>query len=319
MDRRHSRSLAATCAVMLGFAFAACTTPLSKGYEIHTGDVTCDEANRLVYAALRDMRMTVTEFTPAKPGQTGKLRAVRRDTSAGKLSGGVEIRCEADRVHIVADQHGDLLGDKEFERGVFLGVTGRGDLEVIREGRYATGEVRRRDHVLPPDSTSSRAAVESASAAARTAASSAVESALVVRVEALRGFASVLDFDADLSALGVLPVKVFIRNGTKRVYDFDPGTIVVANASARVSALTLDEAQQKLDSAVGVGEAAASTVGDVAAARKAMAEKSLAGGRIAPGIVREGFVYFPLGDYDRARMSMIDVATGEREGFVVDF
>ena len=60
-------------------------------------------------------------------------------------------------------------------------------------------------------------------------------------------------------------------------------------------------------------------LGDVAAAARLLREKTLVGGRIAPGAVRSGFVYFPLGAYDRARLLMIDVATGEAEGFAVDF
>ena len=54
---------------------AGCITPVSKGYEIHTADLSCDEANRQVYAALRDMDMEITSFTPAKPGQTGHGQA----------------------------------------------------------------------------------------------------------------------------------------------------------------------------------------------------------------------------------------------------
>jgi hypothetical protein len=32
-----------------------------------------------------------------------------------------------------------------------------------------------------------------------------------------------------------------------------------------------------------------------------------------------GYLYFPDGDYDRARVTMTDAATGETEGFVVEF
>jgi hypothetical protein len=297
---------------------ASCVTPLSKGYEIHTSDLACDEANRLVYAALGDMRMEVTAFTPAKPGQTGSLRAVRRADGGSKLSGSVEVRCEGGRVHVVANQDSDLLGDKEFERGVFLGVTGRGNLEVVREGRLATGEVRRRDTGPLRQLTQTSEAAESPTLET-TPVARAAEPVLTVRVEALRGFASVLDFDADLSARGVLPVQVSIRNGTKRAYDFDPGSIVVTAGAQRspVRPFSLAEAQRRVESSP--ADAVDTSAGDLATARRLMAEKALAGGRIGPGAERAGFVYFPLGGYDRARMSMVDVATGESEGFVVDF
>lgn len=316
MHRRLSHRLIRIAVPLALVGAAACVQPISKGYEIHTGDVDCDEANRLVYAALRDMRMDVKSFTPAKPGQPGRLRAERGESAGGRLAGEVTIGCEAGRVDIVADQEGDLLGDKEFERGVFLGVTGRGELEVIREGRHATGEVRRK-------ANSSRATrTPAASAAGSTVAPSpaAHETSLVVRLEALRGFASVLDFDADLSACGVLPVKVVIRNGTRRAYEFNPSTIVVSGSQSREKVSPLSRgALERLLADGGASAPEAGEVGDLAVARSLVADKALGSGRISPGDAVEGFVFFPLADYDRARMFMTDVATGESEGFVVDF
>lgn len=291
---------------------AGCVTPVSKGYEIHTGDLSCDEANRQVYAALRDMQMEITAFTPAKPGQPGRVSAVRK-SETNPLAGDVSIRCEGGRVDIEADQRGDLLGDKQFERGIFLGVTGRADLEVVREGRYATGEVRRRG----PDAAAGPAAPSGVSApAAQPIPTAASTGSLDVEMEALRGFASVLDFDADLGAAGVLPVRVSIRNGTRRAYEFDPAAIVlsVSGRRTRVAALTPTEAYERVAAAGGDG-----SIGDARAARALLAEKALMGGRLSAGARREGFVYFPLGDYDRARLALTDAATGEVELFVVDF
>lgn len=303
---------------LISLLLGGCVTPVSQGLEVHTSDLSCDDANRLVYAALRDMRMEVTSFEAAKPGKPGSLTA-RRDESNAKLAGSVSIRCEAGRVDIVADQANDFLGDKEFERGVFLGVTGRGDLEVVREGRYATGEVRRREDAPTAGPESAPAAASASSKRPEVAPRRpprVADPVLTVRVEALRGFASVLDFDVDLSAVGVLPVKVSIRNGTQRAYDFDPRAMAVSVAGerSRVAPLTLDQAYQRLSSG---GDS--SEIGDVVTAKRIMAEKALSGGRIAAGEVREGFVYFSLADYERARFSMTDVATGESEGFVVDF
>lgn len=289
---------------------AGCITPISKGYEIHTADLSCDEANRQVYAALRDMDMEITSFTPARPGQAGHVSAVRK-SDTNPLAGNVDIRCEGGRVDIQADQRGDLLGDKQFERGIFLGVTGRADLEVVREGRLATGEVRRRTTESAPAQESTAAPAPSTPRVAPPAAAS-----LDVQMEAVRGFASVLDFDADLGGAGVLPVRVSLRNGTRRAYDFDPTAIVlnVSGQRTRVAPLTPADAYARL-AAAGANPA----LGDVNAARGLLAEKALAGGRLSPGASREGFVYFPLDDYDRARLSLVDAATGESESFVVDF
>jgi len=294
---------------------AGCVTPVSKGYEIHTGDLSCDEANRQVYAALRDMQMEITSFTPAKPGQPGHVSAVRKNET-NPLAGDVSIRCEGGRVDIEADQRGDLLGDKQFERGIFLGVTGRADLEVVREGRYATGEVRRRGVDAAAGEEARLAQPGPAAPDTQRVASSISAGSLDVEMEALPGFASVLDFDADLGAAGVLPVRVSIRNGTRRAYEFDPAAIAlsVSGERTRVSALTPGEAYARV-AAAGVD----GSIGDAQAAKALLAEKALGGGRLSPGASREGFVYFPLGDYDRARLALTDSATGEVESFVVDF
>jgi hypothetical protein len=136
-------------------------------------------------------------------------------------------------------------------------------------------------------------------------------------MEAVRGFASLLDFDADLGGAGVLPVRVSIRNGTRRAYDLDPAAIVlnVAGQRTRVVTLTPAEAHARLAAAAGANP----SLGDIAAAKALLAEKAISGGRLSPGASRQGFVYFPLGDYDRARLSLVDAATGESEAFVVDF
>jgi hypothetical protein len=303
--------------VVVGTALlgAGCLTPVSKGYEIHTADLTCDEANRQVYAALRDMQMEITAFTLAKPGQTGHVSGVRKSES-NPLAGDVEIRCERGRVDIEANQRGDLLGDKQFERGIFLAVTGRAELEVVREGRYATGEVRRRNADASAAQAPPTAVPQAAEPPPPRAAADAASSTLEVQMEALRGFASVLDFDADLGAARILPVRVSIRNATRRAYDFDPSAIVVnvSGQRAQVVPLTPAEANARLATA-----AADASVGDVNAARALLAQKAIAGGRLAPRATREGFVYFPLGEYDRARLSFIDSATGEAEAFVVYF
>lgn len=313
------------CAILLAllaFFGVGCVTPISKGYEIHTADLTCDEANRQAYAAIVDMGMEVTSFRPAKPGTPGSISA-SRSNERGRLGGDVEIRCDGGQVAIVASESGGFLGDKEFERGVFLGVAGRTGLEVVREGRYATGEMKRRDSSpVPalPASPGSSAPTGDGAATPRAAASSTPTVAtggLNVEMEPLRGFASILDFEADLSAAGVLPVKVVIVNGTRRAYDFDPGAIVLRRRGARdqVQPLTPTTAHERLNAAAGGG----ASLGDVPAAARALREKALTGARLAPGSTRSGFVYYPLGDYDRARLVMVDVATGEAEGFAVEF
>jgi hypothetical protein len=136
-------------------------------------------------------------------------------------------------------------------------------------------------------------------------------------MEVLRGFASILDFEADLGAGGLLPVKVVIVNGTRRAYELEPSAIVLRPVGERtqVQPLTAAAAHERLTRAAASG----AELGDVAAAGRLLRENALAGGRLAPGSTRSGFVYYPLGDYERGRLLMTDVATGEAEGFAVDF
>ena len=317
---RVVRTIVAGPLAFLGLALG-CVTPISKGYEIHTADLTCDEANRQAYAAVVDMGMAVTSFRPAKPGAPGSISA-SRSGERGKLGGDVEIRCDGGRISIVSSQSGGLLGDKEFERGVFLGVAGRTGLEVVRDGRYATGEMKRRE-AAPSAAAATGGGVEPtpssprSDAASTSAASSALSGGLTVEMELLRGFASILDFEADLGAGGLLPVKVVIVNGTRRAYELEPSAIVMRPVGERtqVQPLSAAAAHERLTRAAASGV----ELGDVAAAGRLLREKTLVGGRLAPGSTRSGFVYYPLGDYERGRLLMTDVATGEAEGFAVDF
>jgi hypothetical protein len=331
-----------TLSVCLAIALLASCTPVKKGYEIHTGDLTCDEANRLVYDSLVDMKLRVTTFRPAKPGQPG---IVRTEPGPGSSSSGgdVSIRCESDGVHVVSSQSGLSLQDQQFERGVFLGVTGRAGLQVERDGRRSTGRVVKKSAAAPPAQPTAGTKGSSSSSAAAPVPTAAPpppepkEVGIVVRLEPLQGFATLLDFEADLSAAGILPVKVSITNGTKRAYEFDPRDIVLRKAGSRDRAkgLTASQAISLLESknreVLGQGQAqdtgdtgpadprAPSSLGDVRAAADIMSDRALRGSRLAPGAESSGFIYFPAANYDRARITMIDAATGETEGFLVEF
>lgn len=284
---------------------AASCTPVSKSLEIHTDHLSCDEANRYVFGAVQDMDMQVTKFEAAKPGRPGLLKA-----SGKRRSGSVTIRCEADGVHIDPKQSsGDAMA---FERGIFLSVTGRGDLEVDRGkivGRRATA-----------NSAGSPAPASAAGAAQQATAPPALvaedSSSLTVVVEPQHGFATVLDFDADLSAAGILPLKITVRNGSERPYDFDPDDIQlrVRGSRARAEPLGNAEASARLQAA-----GSEASIGDTASAARIMAAGRLTGGRLDPGASQTGYLYFPTGEYDRAKVTMTDVRTGEIEGFMVEF
>jgi hypothetical protein len=306
-----------------GLSVCAACTPVSQQYEIHTPDMTCDEANRHVLDSLVSMGLEVTAFEPARPGAPGYAKAVGRrgDVATG---GQVRIVCDSDGVHIDADQEG-MGTEHEFERGVYLSVTGRADLVPEREGRDLVG-LRKRETVV--EDTAER---PSEAPAAEPA------SGVVVTLEPIVGFETVLDFEANLSDAGLLPVRLTIVNATDRAFDFDARDIVLSATESRQRAFPLGpvEAAARLEARnrelIGSGGAqetagegpieplAATELGDVRAAIELISERAVRAGRLKPNARITGFVYFAAGEYDRARITMVDVATGETEGFLVEF
>lgn len=294
-------------ATLVGAAcLAASCTPVTKSFELHTAKISCEEANRYVFDSVRDMKMTVTDFRAAKPGRPGYLKAEGKDRS-----GSVTITCESDGVHVDPKQHsGPALA---FERGLFLSMTGRSGL-IVDRGKI----VGRREPPGSPVDTSANprggeAAVAASAASRPTAPASG--GGMQVSVEPQEGFATVLDFDADLSAAGVLPIKITIRNASDRPYDFDPEevNVRVRGSRQRAEPLGVDGAVSRLRGA------ASAEIGDASAAARIMKSRRLQRGRLEPGAVSSGFLYFPTGDYDRAKILMSDVRTGEAEGFLVEF
>jgi len=279
---------------LLGTLVAGCT-PVSQSYVVHSAEIGCEEGNRYAYAAVTDMNMKVTSFTPARRGRAGKLTAVGKDRR-----GQVTITCDDAGVHIDPTQ--TSMGDRIFERGVFLSVTGRSGLHMDR------GEATGRDRP--------------AGDLAQTVSDGtpAPSGSVLVEVLPQRGFETVLDFDADLASAGILPIKVTIRNGTRRAYSFSlDGVIVRKRDSSEVAArMTAAEAAALLAAKAGSG-GAQTGVGNVESARKIMVDRELKAARLTPGASVTGYVYYPLADYDRAKIQMMDVAAEEMESFLVEF
>lgn len=316
-------------------------------------DLTCDEANRYVYDAVIGMKMTVTGFKLAKPGIPGYVRATRT-TSAGTNSGTVNIDCSAGGVRIQTDEDG-LAGDKVMTRGVYLSVTGRAGLSkpdpfanknTTNSGASnaspgtagdSTGVGGTAAASSPSDgSTTPAAATEAASpnrgGLVRERREVKQEAGVSVKLVPVRGFATVLDFEADLSAAGVLPIKVTIFNNTRRTYEFDPADIILRKAGSRSRSkpLTPGETVSRLREANRVqltteqgappaDPLSPSQLGDIGAAIRIVDGNRLGTARLRAGGSTSGYLYYALDNYDRARVTMIDVATGETEGFIVEF
>lgn len=279
---------------MLGAIVAGCT-PVSQSYEVHSAEISCDEANRYVYDAVGDMHMKVTSFNQAHPGSPGRLTAVGRDRR-----GEVTISCNDQGVTIDPTQ--TSMGDKIFERGIFLSVTGRSGLKMDR------GDVTGRQK---PPMTLAQAATEGAPAPTGD---------VLVEVQPQRGFEAVLDFDADLAAAGILPIRVTIRNGTKRTYAFALDGLTLRRKDSGDVATRLSPADAAAKLAAKAGSSGAQTeVGNVESAKRIIVQKELKAARLTPGASVTGYVYYPVADYDRAKIQMTDVAAEEMESFLVEF
>ncbi len=279
---------------LLGALVAGCT-PVSQSYVVHSAEISCDEANRYVYAAVTDMNMKVTSFSQARPGRPGTIKAVGRDRS-----GSVSIVCDETGVHV--DPQQTSMGERMFERGVFLSVTGRSGLKMDRGA--VTG----------------REAPVGDLAQSVTDGDPAPSGSVLVEVQPQKGFETVLDFDADLASAGILPVKVTIRNGTKRVYTFALDGLVVRlrDSSDAATRLTAVDAAARLAAKAGSG-GAQTDLGNVESAKRIMIDKELKGAKLTPGASVSGYAYYPVGDYDRAKINLMDVAAGEPESFMVEF
>ncbi len=279
---------------LLGALVAGCT-PVSQSYEVHSAEIGCDEANRYVYSAVTDMNMKVTSFTQAQPGRTGHLTAVGRDRR-----GEVSITCGPDGVKI--DPNQTSMGDRTFERGIFLSVTGRSGLRMDR------GEVTGRQKPVGD------------LAQAVTEGEPPPSGSVLVEVQPQRGFETVLDFDADLATAGILPIKVTIRNGSRRTYSFALDGVMVRKRDSSETAARLSVADAAARLTAKAGSSGAQTeVGNVESARKIMVQKELKPAHLTPGASVTGYLYYPVADYDRAKIQMMDVAAEELESFLVEF
>ncbi len=319
----RSRALVLATALCIG---SSCT-PTSQHYEIHTPELTCDEANRFVHDAVVGLGRVITGFKLAKPGEPGYVRVKQGETGA-EPAATVKITCDAAGAHIVTDE-GGLSSDKRLSRGVYLSVTGRAGLSA---NKHQEAAAVKSESVQKADALEGKPSAVAPPPARRRVEEKKAKG-VVLELAPVYGFATVLDFEADLSAAGVLPVKVTLTNATSRVYEFDPADITLRQRGSRqrarpmtptqvVGKLEATAARLESEEGDGSGEAAtdgAASLGDIDAAAGKVKELRLRPVRMNPGLLHSGFLYYPLAEYDRARLTLIDVATGETEGFLVDF
>lgn len=279
-------SQSVVCALLC--ALAACTPPIRQ-FDLNNQALTCEQANDYSLRTLQSMGFTITAFQPAAIGRTGRLRGTREERGTQDVT--VDVTCNGKTVDIDASEDGKLLGQLEFKRGFYLSFTGIAQAAAVTEAEQR--------------------------AAAAHPAAERKEAGLHVLIKPVPGQAAKLDFDVDLAAAGVLPVRVTITNSTSRTYRLDPADIVLMQKDGtRVHPLSLDDATQRVVTAPRPADAPAP---DSGALKQQLGARALSGDVIAAKQNLTGYLFFPLGSYVKGRVSLEDQATEESEGFVVEF
>ena len=281
----HAR--AALLAVVL---LAGCTS-VQEQYNVRRSNISCEDANRYAFQSMSSIGYTVTELRQASVGQEGLLKGTHSGDRGDVHTGIVHIRCEPNQVVLSAAEEQFLKQDMTFTRGFYLAFTSLADQgpavanwEKQRSGGTTAGGVK-------------------------------------FKIAPQIGLESKLDFGEDLAGAGILAVRVTVENGSDRTYQLDPSTIELRPAAGgdRVAQTPV------ADAAAAVARADAADAGqgapppDPARIGGLLRDRALKARTLRPGDQAEGFIYFPTGQYSRARATLVDVATSESEGFAVEF
>ncbi len=264
---------------------------VQQQYVVRRSNVSCDDANRYAFDSMRSLGYSVGRFRPAKVGTPGVIKAEKPTDRGGTDHVTVEIKCDAGGIEAFGSKDESLLKeDMTFSRGFFLAFTGLAD----------HGPEMAAWHEKESGGT----------------ASGGVKFELRPQI----GLESKLDFGEDLAAGGILAVKVKVQNGSDRTYKLDPASIELRNANDdSVAQIPLAAAARSLATSSAADAGPGGPPPDPARMEALLRARALAARTLRPGDQAEGFIYFPTGTYMRARATLVDTATGEGEGFLVEF
>jgi len=280
-------------AVAAGLLVLAACVPPVRQYEIRNERLTCEQANQYSYRTLQSMGFTITQFEPAVAGQSGTLRGTRDNRGTQKVT--VRITCDGGNADIIASDDGAFLGQLEFKRGFFLAFSGTASQAAISES-VARDEAQR-----PLEQKRTKG--------------------LQVLIEPVHGLGSKLDFDLDLAAGGVLPVRLTVVNASTRTYRLDPSDVALAQADGtRVRPLPVSVAAQRVADALRQkGSGSEAPAPDATQIAQRFGAQLFTAKTVTSNQTIKGYLFFPLGDYTKGRVSVEDEETEESEGFVVEF
>ncbi len=279
------------CAFALGLA--ACTPPVRQ-YALNDQQLTCPQANDYSYRTLQGLGFAITTFEPAAIGRPGRIRGSREERGTQNVT--VTITClPSGSASIDASEDWRWLGQVDFKRAFYMAFTAVAAQTSIREAAV------REEAQRPPEQKKQKG--------------------LRVQLEPVAGLGAKLDFDLDLAAGGVLPVRVTINNASTRSYRFDPGDVVlIQRDGTRVHPLALGEAVERVAAAQRQQNngAQAAPADDAGIARR-LEGRLLRAHAVAANQQLSGYLYFPLGTYAKGRVTLEDQESEEAEGVVVEF
>ena len=255
--------------------------------------MTCDEANRFSYDALKAMGYTITTFTPAAAGGSGIVKGTIEE---GKRSGSVtvEVSCTGAGPTIYASEDGKLLGQLEFRRAFYMNFTG-----VVSQ-RRALDKSAKEQAALP--------------------LAQRKQQGVEVLITPARGLDARLELGVDLSPAGVLPVRVVINNRTTLRYQIDPDDIVMVRSDdERVAPLTVDAVMERVRNAAAAPAKEGASSADLSTLPQVLQSMLFTTTELRPDASAKGFLFYPLDAYKRGRARITESQSEETEGFVVEF
>jgi hypothetical protein len=272
----------------------ACTPPV-KQYELKDQPLSCDEANQLAYRTVRAMGFKISEFAAAAPGSSGSIRGRRERPGSGAQNIVVTVTCTAAGATIDAGEAGKLFDQVDLKRGFHHSFT-----NIVQMKAADDAMEKKIDAGIAPPSQQRHD--------------------LQILVEPIRGHESKLYFEIDLAAAGLLPVRLSVNNHTARRYAIQPDQVRLTAADrSRARPLTAAAAAERVARAREPKSNQPLTALSAAAVATRLGEKSFSATEVGPGDKASGYLFFPLAEYERARVVVEDEESGEAEGFLVEF
>jgi len=268
-------------------------------YRVEREEVSCEDGNAIVHRTFGDLGYEITRFERAAPGAPGVIEGQRMMEDGRRRHGRVRVDC------------GPPLALQPVEGGWFLPT-----FDFSRDVYYALLAAQPPPEVLAPTIGSGKID-PAASTRTRTGTGR-----MQVRMRPLDRFEVEKTTGLNLDRRAVLVVHVSIVNDTDRAYVLDASRIVLVSVQGeRVRSLRGGAISIQLDrEAATAGAPPTEPLPALGAgATDTLEGKVLGSGRIAPGEMRSGLLYFPAGKYESGRVRLEDEETGEVEGTLVDF